>query len=185
MELEKIKVDAEQVSFDELALEVDGICVKKNISYEAKRAMASVLEGLLVIEDDKNGIIYESTMYDVAFFVVYCIFYTNIDADLSTSDKWIELYDYATKNGYPKAFYEASKEDLDIVRGMYQRLMNMHIEKYKHDHSLTNQIIAMLKETEDEASVKMGERMLDILEDKTAPVTYLNTPFSLAKKNIE
>ena len=185
MELVKIKADAGEKWEDVIALEIDGIQVKKQIPYESKRSMAILLESLTVVEDKENEVIYDSTLFDVAFFVLYCIFYTNIDADLTSSEAWVQMYDYATQKGYVKAFYTASADDLEIVRGIYGRIRDIHVTRYNKEHSVLNKLAAQAQQTEDEASVRMGERILDILEERKAPISYLNLPVDLAKKEVE
>ena len=185
MELARIKVDAESTDWkDEIALDVDGIKVKKAIPYELKRGMAGLLEGLLVVEDEEDEIIYESIMYDVAFFAIFCVFYTNIDADLDTMTAWVKLYDYAVNKGYVQKFYSAASDDLEAVRSMYERIKDAHIKRYQKEHSTVNKLAKLAEQTEDEVSKQMAERMLDILEDKKAPISYLNLPMDLAKKEI-
>lgn len=186
MELEKIKVTYKDEPWeDEIVLDIDGIKVKKCIPFEAKRTMASVMESLLTLTNDEKEIIYESTMYDVVLFVMFSIFYTNMDADVDSTEEWIALYNYALAKGYIDAFYKASASDLKVVIDMYHRIQNEHFDAYRHDHSTLKKLETFLSQTEDEASVRMGERMLEILEDKKAPVSYLNIPFDLAKKEIE
>lgn len=183
--MELVKIKAEEKWEEEIAFEVDGIQVKKHIPYESKRSMAILLESLVVLEDKENEVIYDSTLYDVAFFILYCIFYTNIDADLNSSEAWVQMYDYATRKGYIKAFYTASADDLDIVRSIYGRIRDLHVARYNKEHSVLGKLAALAQQTEDDASVRMGERMLNILEERKAPISYLNFPVDLAKKDVE
>lgn len=185
MELEKIKVDVDQAWEDEIALEIDGIQVKKHIPYEAKTLMASMLGQFLINENVEDEILSESNLYEVTLFVTFCIFYTNIDAELDTPDKWIALYDYCMRHDYVQKFYEASAYDLGVVIQMYQRLRDGRIAKYNREHSIMNKLYKLVEKTEDEATVSMGERILDLLEEKKMPASYLNFPVDLAKKHVE
>lgn len=134
------------------------------IPYEQKEGMVTELTSMCLLADDKLGVCYIGSLFDVILNYLFVKYYTDIDVEwVSNVVDYYKLYDYCQVNGLN--YIDLCADDYKVVYDYWVRYADSIIQLYEAEHSLGYTVKQLLNtdvDTNNKETRELIEKLIDM-----------------------